>query len=145
MQELTPDFPEVQQAIDAAESGDIIQIESGIYQGFTINKPLEIVGTCYDMPVHNDISTPIQPVYINGDIIFDVGSEGSSLSSVNLGQSNSNVLLRVSNIQITRSDIQDFIFESLKSAGYSGGSETLNSKTSINNILISNSLKRKRK
>ena len=134
-----PDFAEVQQAIDAAEPGDIIQIESGIYQGFTINKPLEIIGTCYDMSVHNDIPTPIQPVYINGDVIFDLGSEGSSMSSVNLGQSSSNVLLRVSDIQITRSDFYYLYFQTLKHAGYSGGSETLNSKTTINNVLITNS------
>ena len=42
------DFTEIQRAIDVAMPGDVLLVRPGIYEGFTLDKPLQIIGAGQD-------------------------------------------------------------------------------------------------
>ncbi|WP_347841445.1 hypothetical protein [uncultured Draconibacterium sp.] len=104
-------FATVQEAIDAASSGDVIQIESGSYEGFTVDKELHIIGTCYESAVHPQIDIAPAPVYITGDILLKRGFTNGSISSIDMANSNKTLFVGASSIVITRCKLHYFRFK----------------------------------
>lgn len=125
-----PDFTTVQAAIDAASNGDQIYIEGGVYEGFTINKPLSIVGTNFTTMENSDIETPSIATQISGNVIFKAGSAGSYIVGCNLYNANKTMYFETNNIIVSRCKLGYITFRTLSSG----------SKLVIDNIKIIGSI-----
>ncbi len=70
------DFTDVQPAVDAASSGDVVHVAPGLYSGFTLTKPLTIVGT---LTVY-----PIVPSTVAGPVLVSAVPAGTTALLVDL-------------------------------------------------------------
>ncbi len=122
-------FTNVQDAIDSenVSDGDIILIEGGDYDGFSVNKQLTIIGTGYNFRGNEDIEIPMPITKIAGSVNFIGGSEGSSISGLYLSN---NLNIGQSNISISKLRIYSIYFTTLSD----------NSTNNISNVIISNSI-----
>jgi len=92
-------YASLQEAHNAASAGDIIQIEGSgsTYAGATITKKLTIIGPGYFLASNYPSFGDVRPAdFYGANIIFDTGSEGSSIS----GCSNLAINVKVPNISI---------------------------------------------
>lgn len=108
-----PDFTTIQAAIDAATAGDQINIEGGVYDGFTVNKPLSIIGTCFANSQNTDIETPMNITQVVSDILFVNGCQGSYISSINLHNSQRAMILEKGSVMVSRCKVYSMKFQSL--------------------------------
>ena len=103
------DFKDIQEAVDAAQSGDTLYVEGSgkKYGSFTIGgllpasqKKLYIYGPGYFLEHNPNTQANLQPASIDY-ITFETGSEGSYIAGLNLYS----VSIKVNNITIKRNKI----------------------------------------
>lgn len=79
-------FASIQSAINSASvvDGDTLYIEgsSALYDGFTLDKRLVIIGPGYFLTENPETGVNATPVLIDNDALFQSGSEGSQLMGV---------------------------------------------------------------
>lgn len=119
-----PDYTTVQEAIDAASNGDQIYIEGGVYEGFSVNKPLSFIGTNFATMENPDIETPSIATQISGDVIFKAGSAGSYIVGCNLYNANKTMFFETNNVIVSRCKLDKAAFRTVAA----------NSKKVIDNI-----------
>ncbi len=111
-----PDYTTVQEAIDVASNGDQIYIEGGVYEGFTINKPISIVGTNFAAMENSDIETPSTATQISGDVIFKAGSAGSYIVGCNLYNAYKTMFFETNNIIVSRCKLDKATFRTVSAS-----------------------------
>lgn len=93
-----PDYTDLQEAIDAAESGDIIYVHSGYYYGnISVSKQLTLMGIGYFHAQNSNSASDFDSQVPN--INFQPGSEGSMLMSLKI---DNQVTVGANNITIQR-------------------------------------------
>ena len=96
-------FSSVQEAIDAAQDGDIIQIYPGTYPGFTVDKPLIIYGSGFRRLENYPSDLLNGSTVIDGDVSFTSDAATSVVGSFSCEQIE---LEDVNLITLDRIDIQ---------------------------------------
>ena len=82
---MKPDYSDIQAAIDAVEAGTKIYVYSGVYNGFTVNKQLTIIGPGYFLEENPQNHAQAMSVIIQGTGI-EIGStaSGSVIQGLNI-------------------------------------------------------------
>ena len=82
---MKPDYSDIQTAIDSAKAGTTIYVYSGVYNGFTVNKQLTIIGPGYFLEENPQTHAQAMSVIIKGNGI-KIGStaNGSVIQGLNI-------------------------------------------------------------
>ena len=83
---MKPDYSDIQAAIDAVEAGTKIYVYNGVYNGFTVNKQLTIIGPGYFLEENPQNHAQAMSVLIKGDanIILNSSANGSVVQGLNI-------------------------------------------------------------
>ncbi|MDD3079579.1 MAG: hypothetical protein PHH37_10820 [Paludibacter sp.] len=125
-----PDFVTIQGAIDSVSPGDILYVEGGIYDGFTLNKPLSIIGSGFGNMDNSEVETPLNPTQISSDVYLVPGAQGSYITGCNLKNAGAVLYLQTTDIIISRCNLYYTYFKTLMN----------NYKTNIGNVSFSGSI-----